>query len=239
MPITQEPERGAEPHLSVRRHGSDEEFDLQILPLEAFHVIIVRRASEEPVDLDAAISASLKPGPVEVDLPPTASNLMVEFLARLQSAIAERGAHSLDDIDIPELADRLAAVLPTTTGSDWDRLVGPFYDTRALARWKNLSKQRLSVLRRERRLLGLTTADGELVHPSFQFDDGGGLLPHLPDLQDILERGIEDEWTRALWLNTPLELWGGLTAAQMLRGSRDDVAAVLRMAEQDIRARYA
>ncbi|WP_308798446.1 antitoxin Xre/MbcA/ParS toxin-binding domain-containing protein [Agromyces silvae] len=181
-----------------------------------------------------SIGAQGLPGPADfVALPDEAGALVVEFVARLQTRLTEDGADALDGVDIGGLADRMIALVPMRQLSEWDRLVGPFYDTTALSAWKHLSRQRLSVLRQAGRLLGLRTSDGAIVHPSFQFDDRGGLLPHLAEVQAILAPEMDDAWTRALWLNTPLDLWGGRTAAQMLRSTAEDVTAVLEMAQHD------
>lgn len=188
----------------------------------------------------AGAVSSAGPGPADdIALPDAAGALVVEFVAKLQARLAEHGVDALADFDVAEIADRMVALVPTNAQNEWDRLVGPFYDTAALSAWKGLSRQRLSVLRRERRLLGLRTADDVIVHPSFQFDADGGLLPHLAEVQAILEPDMGDEWTRALWLNTPFEAWGGRTAAEMLRSTADDISTVLDMAKQDAWSRRA
>lgn len=171
--------------------------------------------------------------PVEVALPESAN----ELIALLIQGLQQRGADVLEGMDVWVTAKRLLSSVPTAQESPWNALVGPFYDTPALNRWRGVSRQRHQVLRDTDRLLGLRTANGEILYPSFQFDDDGDLLPHLPEVLGILRESIDDEWTRALWLNTPVEVWGGRTAAQMLRGSAEDAIAVLRMAEDDVASR--
>lgn len=118
--------------------------------------------------------------------------------------------------------------------SEWDRLVGPFYNLEGVSRWQGEPEE---VIRKDSRFLRLPTADGEMLFPTFQFGPNGELLPHLDEVIWILRFGLENEWSWALWLNTPLDVWGGRTAAQMLRASTEDVDAVLDMAYNDVARR--
>lgn len=222
MPITRDPAR-EEPSVPLHLAGWD---DSLLVDLRSAHLVVELKG----VSSEAARS-------VEVELPSQARWLVTAFASRLQEQLMKDGADALDGVDVLEIAGRLVASVPTARKSPWDALVGPFYDTAALTAWKGLSRQRLSVLRREGRLLGLRTEDNEVLHPSFQFDADGGLLPHLSEVLETLRAGIEDEWTQALWLNTPLEVWNGRTAAQILRGSTEDALSVLQMAEQDVASR--
>lgn len=231
MSVAQEPARRAR---SISVHRFDAVNDVFAIDVAVSQVLLRRQVGTQS---ERAAGDEASDAEAVVELPASATSLVVEFVSKLQERLAEQGEDSLDGVDVIDVADRLIASVPSSRKSEWDQLVGPFYDTSALATWKGMSRQRLSVLRQEGRLLGLRTADGEVLHPSFQFDADGGLLPHLSELQSVLSAGIEDEWTRALWLNTPLEVWGGKTAAQMLRQSADDALTVLRMAEQDVSAR--
>lgn len=135
----------------------------------------------------------------------------------------------LGPVDV--LGDRMIAALPDA-GAAWGAVVGPVYTSQGLQRWLGVSRQAISQHVQARRILRLTTADGVSVFPSFQFDEGGGRLPHLNDVLDALAEGVDDAWTWAGWLNTPNST--GLTQASRLR--RGDWKLVREQAVEDAAA---
>lgn len=184
--------------------------------------------------------AATNPKPVDAlgagrtfKLTTTASALVVEFASRLQQRLDSEGADALDDLDVAQVADRLAASVPSGLSSEWDELIGPFYDTAALVAWKRMTRQRLSMLRRQDRLLSVRTKDGVTLHPAFQFDVDGGLLPGLERVAPLLRPVVADDWSLALWFNTAIDEWQDRTPAQLLRGSATDQDRVLALAEED------
>lgn len=245
MSITHEPARRA-PQTSVELETVGGKYILvnvvsQKIPVEVVGTMAVPRRIRDIARLHMRLEptgATVAGGPSpEVELSEPMGDLVTAFISQLQDRQRELGEGAFEGVDALEVARRLIAVVPTTQKSPWDALVGPFYDTSALVVWRGLSRQRLSVLRRQDRLLGLKSADGEFLHPSFQFDAAGELLPRIHDVTRVLRRGITDEWTRAMWLNTPLEEWGGKSAAEKLRGTDDDASDVLALAEQDVASR--
>jgi hypothetical protein len=67
------------------------------------------------------------------------------------------------------------------------------------------------------------------VYPAFQFGARGELLPHLPDVVDLLEPVMKNPLSLARWLNTPAERFDGKSAASALRAGRiDEVVAAAR-----------
>lgn len=198
-----------------------------------------RGATTSRVELRIAAAGSLSPhGMVgrAVELSPAAGALVVEFATKLQERLDSEGDDALDVIDTSQLADRLAASVPSNQGSEWDVLIGPFYDTAALVAWKQVTRQRLSTLRRQHRLLSVRTKDGVTLHPSFQFDQDGGLTPALDRVVPVLLPAVADEWSLALWFATPVDDWQGSTPAQMLRGSAEDQERVRLLALEDAAA---
>ncbi len=59
--------------------------------------------------------------------------------------------------------------------------------------------------RRERRtLLGLKTADGIVVYPTFQFNHHNQVLAGLPEILQCFRGSGMDDWTLAGWLVAPM-----------------------------------
>ncbi|WP_343919317.1 hypothetical protein [Agrococcus citreus] len=186
----------------------------------------LRIAASESASLGAGVRSP-------VELSPVAGALVVEFAAKLQQRLDAEGDDALDALDVGRVADRLVASVPSTQHSEWDELIGPFYDTAALVAWKRVTRQRLSILRRQHRLLSVRTRDGVTLHPSFQFDTDGGLTPALDGIVPLLQPALADDWSVALWFNTPIDEWQGRTPAEMLRGSAEDQESVRLRATED------
>jgi hypothetical protein len=94
------------------------------------------------------------------------------------------------------------------TGRRWNELVGPFYTRAALQEMFDGAVPWTDLLVTE-------TADGEKLFPAFQFDDRG-VVDHLPDVLQLLRPSLDD-WSAALWLNSPTTVWDGRSAIQMLK----------------------
>lgn len=141
----------------------------------------------------------------------------------------------LGQVDVPAgldphaVAERMLAAIPGS--HPFDQKLGPFYDTAGLCRWLNVSRQYVHTLINRERLLGLKTADGDLVYPSFQFNDHGGLLPHLEDVLHVLAVGTSSRWQQALWMVTPTPDWGGANAGDLLKQGR--APEVIEAAQRD------
>jgi DNA-binding transcriptional MerR regulator len=117
--------------------------------------------------------------------------------------------------DAETLAGRLMSSVPQP--SEWDERAGPFYTTRAVCeRLGGISRQAVLERRRRGSILGLKTADGVWVYPTWQFLDDGRLRPGLRDvLGPFAERGI-DGWEVAAWLESTSKDLGGASPRNYL-----------------------
>jgi hypothetical protein len=154
------------------------------------------------------------------------------LLDTLRSEITSGRYDSALDGDPDALAGRMLAALPQAKHPA-DALVGPFYDTSGVAVWRGVSRQAITKAAAKRDLLGLKIADGSLLFPSFQFGTHGEPLPNLREVLDLVDPDRIDPWGSALWLNTPHESFGGVSAAEALRAGRTE--QVLRVAERAAR----
>ena len=117
--------------------------------------------------------------------------------------------------------------------SDMAEQVGPFYDTAGVLSWLGITSTDLDERRARHAILICSTADGQQILPTWQFQTDGTLLPGLRDVLEILASGTHDEWTWALWLTSrvPYQL-DGKSAAQWLAEGRDP-SSVTDLARQD------
>jgi hypothetical protein len=119
---------------------------------------------------------------------------------------------------------------------DWDAALGPFYSAGQAARIYGGTSS-LEGSRKHRVVLGLTTADGIVVYPVFQFDEQSRVLGGLPEVLECFPAGYVDDWALAGWLVSPLRGLDGLSVIQWLRDGRD-LAPVLVLA-RDAAHRFA
>jgi hypothetical protein len=128
---------------------------------------------------------------------------------------------SLDGIGSPrDLARRMLEIVPIT--SRWDDLLGPFYSTGQVAKiLGGVSRQAIADRRERRTLLGLKTADGVMVYPTFQFDDRNQVLPGLAEILQAFRDSAVDDWTLAGWLVAPSRDLRGKTVIEWLRAGKD------------------
>jgi hypothetical protein len=167
------------------------------------------------------------------------SALIDEITYHVKQGLEERFSryqdkgHSLDRIgSAKELARRMLEVVPSP--SRWDELLGPFYSTGQVAKiLGGVSRQALADRRERRTLLGLKTADGVVVYPTFQFDERNRVLPGLAEVLQTF-RGQVDDWTLAGWLVSSSKMLRGQSVIQWLRagGHLDPVLALARDAAQ-------
>lgn len=154
------------------------------------------------------------------------NTLVDEVTQQIRQGLKERVslfiAHgrSLGEIGSPEeLARRMLEAVPVP--SRWDDLLGPFYSTGQVGRLLGgVSRQAVADRRERRTVLGLKTADGVMVYPTFQFDQHNQVLAGLPEVLQCF-RGTEvDDWTLAGWLISPLKALDGHSASEWLRLKR-------------------
>lgn len=140
-------------------------------------------------------------------------------------------------VPIDEIARRMAAVIPREHKENrLAQKVGPFYDGEGVGTWLGVTRQSIKKRRDARTILACRTSEGRFIYPVWQFQDDGQLLPGLPEVLKVLATGIDDAWTWALWLQTPVpgEL-DGKTVTDWLRGG-GDVESILRLARNDAAA---
>lgn len=158
---------------------------------------------------------------------PVATLFVDKVTARLRRGLEERLAqyvehgHSLAEIgSAEELADRMLQAVPTV--SRWDDLLGPFYSTAQMAKiCGGISRQALADRRERRTILGLKTADGVVVYPTFQFDETNRILRGFSEILQCFRGADVDDWTLAGWLVSPLRALGGRSVVDWLRLGRE------------------
>ena len=95
------------------------------------------------------------------------------------------------------------------TESPWAAIIGPVYSEESVLRELGMNAVQLERAVRWSQILRLTTADGHEVYPAWQIRNGA-LVDGLQPVIETLRTGIEDPWTWAQWLCTPIgEVEGG------------------------------
>jgi hypothetical protein len=85
----------------------------------------------------------------------------------------------------------------------------------------------LAQQRARRQILALSTADGQIVYPTFQFDDHRRVVPGLAAVLGAVPEQVVDDWTLASWLRqSRLSELGGRSVIEHLRSGGDPAAAV-------------
>jgi hypothetical protein len=145
----------------------------------------------------------------------------------------EGGAPKSILIDGERLSDKVQiSVMPSLRQSDfWDVTVGPFYDAHGLMMWFGVTRHVLEGRTQAGTILSVSTREGDLLYPTFQFGPAGEALPHLAEIVRMLEPVTDDNWDKAIWLNTPTPTFDGRTAADSLRDG--DAELVLAAAARD------
>lgn len=144
-----------------------------------------------------------------------------EGLEERFSSYTERG-HSLEGIGQPEdVARRMLATVPSPP-SRWDDLLGPFYSGNQVAQiLGGISRQAVADRRQRRTLLGLKTADGIVVYPTFQFNHHNQVLTGLPEILQCFRGSGMDDWTLAGWLVAPMTVLEGRSVLAALQNGED------------------
>ena len=136
------------------------------------------------------------------------------------SSYTEQG-RSLEKIGRPEdVARRMLATVPEP--SRWDDLLGPFYSGGQVAKLLGgISRQAVADRRERRTLLGLKTADGVVVYPTFQLNHRNEALPGLPEILQCFRGSGVDDWTLAGWLVSSMPALDGRSVVEALRDGVD------------------
>ena len=123
------------------------------------------------------------------------------------------------------------AVPQTSTLSEYDRLLGPFYSSTGVMNLLGIpTKQALDDRRTRGTLLAARTSDDAWVYPAFQFDAGARTVR--PALKPVLAAlKMAPRWGAALWLVTELPELGGRCPLKSV-DSEDRTDLVCRLAAQ-------
>ncbi|WP_336644611.1 hypothetical protein [Microbacterium sp. USHLN186] len=115
----------------------------------------------------------------------------------------------------------------------WAEIVGPCYTTVSVARTLGWTEAMVNEAVDSLALLRLTTSDGVQLYPAFQIWDGRP-ASDLADVLRVLRTGVNDPWTWAQWLNTPLTDEDGVEQPANIERLREgQLADVLLEAKHD------
>jgi len=146
------------------------------------------------------------------------------------SIAAKAFRETLERLDLPDtdplLEDPAAlgerAALSAAADAIWRKKLGPYLTSKEVQELIGVgTRQAVSDLAKRRRLLALTTKNGRVVYPAFQFSPSGRPYPVLPRVLGLLEKAAVDPYTIASWLTTPQTLLENETPARWLRSGRD------------------
>lgn len=128
----------------------------------------------------------------------------------------------LASVDPAALANRVADQVDTAPL--WSEHLGPVYSAKSVCGLLGISKQAVS---QRRGLLRMTTGDGTVVYPAYQFD-GNQPLPGFSPVV-LATRGRVSDWTLASWFVSPNEDLAGRTPIDALHaGDGETVLDVAR-----------
>ena len=117
-----------------------------------------------------------------------------------------------------ELAERLVDQLDTAPL--WEKHLGPVYSVKTVKSILGISKQ---AVQQRTGLLRMTTGDGTVVYPAFQFS-GTAVLPGVQPIVRAARRRVDD-WTLASWFATANDDLGGMRPIDAIAQGYDEVAA--------------
>lgn len=155
-----------------------------------------------------------------------------EVVGAFRRRLTERYAASpaVQLVEAPDaVADRLALLVPLVgPRNEMADLVGPCYDTAGMRTLLGTTRQAIHDRTMRGTLLGVQTAEGQWVYPTFQFD-GARPREDLAEVMRALRGG--PRWSVAVWLRTPGAELDHLSPEQWL-AKGGDPARVLSLAQQ-------
>lgn len=149
--------------------------------------------------------------------------------------IHQTGQRAGERVTAKDLAARMLAAVPSPQ-HPWDAQIGPFYDTPGLCKLLGVSKQALHDRVKRGTLLAVTSRNGKVGYPAFQFT-GDQLLPGLRETLAEFRDTPVDGWAIGAWFTTPAASLGKQTPAHWLAES-EDIQPVIDLA-RDTAARWA
>ncbi|MDN4491586.1 hypothetical protein QQX13_12150 [Demequina sp. SYSU T00068] len=99
--------------------------------------------------------------------------------------------------------------------SEWDALIGPFYDADAAA----LALGTCPRLLPRERLIETRTSDGHCLYPAWQFQDRA-LYSEIVELKRQLAPATEDGWTIAWWMKVRRRELNNFSVYSWIRAAR-------------------
>lgn len=168
----------------------------------------------------------------EVDETPTPGRVRPEaVLHRLHDVLVERvGDGTLTESEAEAAVEAFANRLPDD--DDPTEALGPYFDTQGLRRRLGVTRQALTGRVQRNTLLAVPADDGALLYPTWQFTPDLEPLAGLSEVLGELHRVAKDGLSKALWLTTPQEALGHVSAANWL-DKGGDPATVLALAHAD------
>ena len=159
-----------------------------------------------------------------------------DFLGAVRDLLLSGPAQGFSARQAAELRRMIAGVL--RPGAEVTQLIGTVCTTGAACAWLGVSRQALAKAVAGRRLIGLKTADGKWVYPTWQFTRAGltsGLLgPAWDVLVSQFSRAgvVAPSVAAAAWFLVPHEVLG--VAPSQWVGSRGELAPLLRAARSAV-----
>jgi hypothetical protein len=151
------------------------------------------------------------------------------------AVIHRSGRRAGERLTPKDLAARMLAAVPSPQ-HPWDEQIGPFYDTPGLCRLLEVSKQALHDRVKRGTLLAVTSRNGKVGYPAFQFA-GNQLLPGIREALGAFRNTPVDGWAIGAWFTTPAATLGKETPARWL-AEHHDIQPVIDLA-RDTAARWA
>lgn len=146
-------------------------------------------------------------------------------------AFFTKATELLGDRKLSVEAARRAAVLAATE-QVWEDEIGPLLSTADVRELLgDVSRQRVSGLLDEHRLVGLRDQGGRLRFPAFQFKDGRPIEALVAAFWTVAAEA-ETDWTAAAWCVAPDELLDDLSPVEWARDGADP-ARLGRVASHD------
>ena len=155
------------------------------------------------------------------------AKLMAEVQAVAQQAVM---SGTLDRADADAAVEAFAARLPDA--DDPTETIGPFFDTPGLCRRLGVTRQALNSRAHRNSLLAVEADEGPNLYPAWQFSPDMTVVPGLPAVLKALHLAATDGFSKAVWLTTPQQRLGGMSAADWIRQGHD-LRVVLEAARAD------
>jgi hypothetical protein len=154
-----------------------------------------------------------------------------EALQPWVEAFAQTVRRLIGDAELSPEAARRAALLAVSEAV-WGEHIGPTMSSADVAELLGgVTRQRVSELAREHRLIALRERSGRTQFPAMQFRDGEPLQPLVRAFWIVADAPV-DPWTAASWSVSPHDGLEDLSPAQWARGDHDP-DQLLRVAHRD------